>query len=200
MQKLIRSNRDGTFIISEIDRTFRNRIRRYAYIDIVILLLFLPMIFMTYFSAGSFAGIFTGICYAGIFIAVNVGVVLLLANRLIKKRNEFVNGFLQTDGEYYMKLCSQAERVGLVFRTFYITDDYLFVPDDMLMIPFGALREAYAQRIYARRSKALVGINMIFTFGNGTRKSVKVRNIRDFEENGDSFLRNINSKITRSGR
>lgn len=194
MQKLIKSDRDDTFIISEIDRTFRNRIRKYIYADIVILLFCLPIGGIGFTVAGSAADIFKGICYTVTFIALNVGVVMLISNHCIKKRNAFVQWFLETDSEYYEKMCSQAELVGLLYGSFYLLDDYLLVLDDMLMIPFNAVRGVTVYR-YCSRRFFFKFVRLHFAVTGRKNVSVEIKKIRDFEDSGDNFIRSLESKI-----
>lgn len=197
MQKFVKSDKDGTFIISEIDREFRNRIRKYIYIDIVILFIFLPEIVWT----GLSAGVFQGICFGLIFIVWNVGAVLFISNRRIKKRNEFVNFLLRFDDEYYMKMCSTAEHSGMAFGSFYVLDDHIFVPDKLIMVAFAQIRHIDVHRTYFRRFPikiGLLGIDVTFLVAGSESVSVNIKKFRDFAEHEDEFLCRIMSKIQRN--
>jgi hypothetical protein len=76
--------------------------------------------------------------------AADVFILYAFIKRARKKYESFTEAFCEMPPSEYDDLCSQAEKSGKLYNTLYLLDEFIYVPQNMLLIPY---RDIYMKSI-----------------------------------------------------
>ncbi len=123
----IMNERDGSIFIVHIRKELKKGIAKIIGFDIIALLGYFWITFWVpwLFTQNTKAA---GIVYYTVSFAADIFIVYLMIKKHCRKCASFAGIFYGMDSEEFCRICMQAEESGFMFRTFYLLDDYIFIP------------------------------------------------------------------------
>ena len=132
-----------------------------------------------------------------IFLAVFIGLCFYWRFRpALKKRGRITAQFSEIDSDALAQLEKRYDVMSPEFNTLFLFDDYIYFPDDMLLIPYSEIAETSAEfpRIKLLHIfRVRVGASLEIRCVNGKKYSVNIRNKQDFLEHHKTFLMNLDT-------
>lgn len=131
-----------------------------------------------------FLAVFIGLCFYWRFCPA------------LKKRDKITAQFSEFDRDALAQLEKKYDVMSPEFNTLFLFDDYIYFPDDMLLIPYSEIAVVQSEfpriklfRFFRVNTGALLNIRCV----NGKKYSVKMRDGRGFRDYGERLLRLLDS-------
>lgn len=127
--------------------------------------------------------------------AAFVGICFYLHFRTaLKKRDKLAARFAEIDGDALAAMEKKYEAMQPEFSTLFLLEEYIYFPDDMLLIPYSEIAAADADfpriRLF-RFFRVSIGASLKIICTDGRKYSVKIRDSGGFKEYHERFLRSL---------
>ncbi|MDE6763041.1 MAG: hypothetical protein K2J73_05115 [Oscillospiraceae bacterium] len=126
-----------------------------------------------------------------IFAALTALIFYKEMRRPLKRKEKIMRQFCGMDGEKLSAMDKKYDVMAPEFNTLFLFDEYIYFPDDMLLIPYSEIADAQAEfpriklfRFFRVTTGAIMNIRCV----NGTKYSVNIRDSSGFRDYGASFL------------
>ena len=188
------NERDESIFIALSRRTLRFDIAKIIWFDIIsaaAYLLFTCWILLVFDSTAVTVLYFLFSAAADIFIVY----------RLIKKKTEKYDSFAEiiygmSDAEFD-GICGQAEASGYKFNTFFLLDDYIFIPSKMLLLEYTDISDIKTT-YHVTKIEGVIpvydGAEMQIICFDNRKYKLNMKKIHEFKETYDDFLWLLNLK------
>lgn len=92
----------------------------------------------------------------------------------------------------YDDLCSQAEKSGKLYDTLYLLDEFIYVPQNMLLIPYRDIKKVITE--YHKTNGIYDGAKLKITLADKSERVIYMKSIRQFRDEYDDFIWKLEHK------
>lgn len=135
-----------------------------------------------------------------IFSALTVLYSFMKMRTGLKRRDKIIGQFCEMSNEELTAFEEKYDQALPEYMTLFLLDDYIYFPDEMLLIPYQEIEEAKEYLPYIRY-KHLIRINtgtfLKMKCSDGKKYSVRIRDEREYRENYSIFLSKLDERRKR---
>lgn len=140
---------------------------------------------------------------AVLYLISHFAIVFFAAKFLLKKIREkcddFEKQFYDMTDEEFEYLLSRSTGFDIMFKTFYMLDGYIWVPDRLLMIPYSEIISARTQ-IIKRKGIIVIGANLFLQCKENQSYNIHINDFCAFAEEQLEFEKMLNKKLEKYSR
>ncbi len=188
-------DRSDTLFIEETERVYfskKHKLIRYAvFAALAVLLVTVSEILSKQYV--------TAVLCLLLLSAAIVFAVRFLLKKLRSDCDDFEKQFYDMTDEEYEYLLSRSRGFDMMYKTFYMLDGHIWIPDRLLMIPYSEIAEA---RTSVERSKGLIvtGAGLYLLCRDNRRYNIRIKNFVLFSEEQAGFEKMLEKKLEKYSR
>lgn len=191
------NERDSSVFILKCRSVLRWKIAKIIWFDVISIISYL--MFTCWIPLA-----FNSKAVTAIYFIVSAAVDIFIVYKLIKKPVDSYNSFSEMlydmDIAEFDALCRQAEDSGFKFKTFYMLDDYLFIPFHMILLDYADIKDIKVT-YHITKIESIIPVYdgaemLLICFGNKSYK-LTMKKIHEFRDSYDDFLSQLNSRRER---
>lgn len=192
------NERDSSVFIQKSRSALRWRIAKIIWFDIISVAAYL--MFTCWIPLA-----FNGGIVAVVYFIISAALDLFIVYKLIKKQTAIYNSFSEQmynmDSAEFNAICRQAEDSGFKFNTFYMLDDYLFIPSQMILLEYTDI-EDIKTTYHITKIENIVpvydGAEMLIICRGKKSYKLDMKKIHEFKRTYDDFLVQLNLRREKS--
>lgn len=183
-----RKGNDKSVFFTESKSALRADIAKIIVFDVISILAYLMFTcwLTVFFSDAGTAVFFTLSAAADVFI------LYAFIKRARKKYESFTEAFCEMLPSEYDDLCSQAEKSGKLYNTLYLLDEFIYVPQNMLLIPYRDIKKVITE--YHKTNGIYDGAKLKITLADKGERVIYMKSIRQFRDEHDDFIWKLEHK------
>lgn len=183
-----------SIFFADVRRAVRRHIIKTVWTTILTEALFFLIFFYVYYF---FVLINMQWIYWLIFAALTALLFYIKIRPGLKKRDKIIRQFCAISNDELIAVEKKYDKASPEFMTLFLLDEYIYFPDEMLLIPYEEIEEAKADFPYIK-FKHFIRINtgafLKLKCSDGKKYSLKIRESQEYREYHDKFLSQLDKR------
>lgn len=200
------AKREGTLFFNDYKSANKGYTAKVVMLNILLFAVFLVFLFILLIPNYDTFFVNLILCSA-FYLVIAVAANIFFAYREKQKRSEYLNLLANFSENEYWDLCSQVADAEIMYGTLYMLDDYVYIPDATLLVPYSDIYRLFT--VFRKRSVTILGPSFVesaqlrIMLENEKTIKVSVANMSDImhlHQEYDSFIKLFEEKKELSKR